>query len=148
MFFFFKQKTAYGMRISDWSSDVCSSDLSSVPLGHDAQGRPVLLRDIWPAPAVIAAALAEMPRQRGRSAPYTPARWNSLPVQPGPQFAWQDGSTFLCPPPFFERQASAFGALPGARPLLGLGADLTTEPITPVGPISPQLPAEIGKRAG
>src|SRR3546814_4968705 len=44
-------------------------DLPSVPLGHDAQGRPVLLRDIWPAPAVIAAALAEMPRQRGRSAP-------------------------------------------------------------------------------
>src|SRR3546814_3071294 len=28
-FFFFKQKTAYEMRISDWSSDVCSSDLSS-----------------------------------------------------------------------------------------------------------------------
>src|SRR3546814_1590212 len=30
MFFFFKQKTAYEMRISDWSSDVCSSDLSSL----------------------------------------------------------------------------------------------------------------------
>src|SRR3546814_10545270 len=30
MFFFFKQKTAYEMRISDWSSDVCSSDLASV----------------------------------------------------------------------------------------------------------------------
>src|SRR3546814_1362958 len=30
MFFFFKQKTAYEMRISDWSSDVCSSDLSVV----------------------------------------------------------------------------------------------------------------------
>src|SRR3546814_1174013 len=101
-------------------------DLPSVPLGHDAQGRPVLLRDIWPAPEAIAAALAEMPRQRGRSAPYTPARWNSLPVQPGPQFAWQDGSTFLCPPPFFERQASALGALAGARPLLVLGDDITT----------------------
>src|SRR3546814_10585074 len=34
-FFFFKQKTAYEMRISDWSSDVCSSDLSSVPAGRD-----------------------------------------------------------------------------------------------------------------
>src|SRR3546814_7340943 len=31
VFFFFKQKTAYEMRISDWSSDVCSSDLASVP---------------------------------------------------------------------------------------------------------------------
>src|SRR3546814_5925412 len=31
MFFFFKQKTAYEMRISDWSSDVCSSDLVPAP---------------------------------------------------------------------------------------------------------------------
>src|SRR3546814_18865482 len=36
MFFFFKQKTAYEMRISDWSSDVCSSDLADVVVGHDA----------------------------------------------------------------------------------------------------------------
>src|SRR3546814_1335296 len=33
LFFFFKQKTAYEMRISDWSSDVCSSDLASLGLG-------------------------------------------------------------------------------------------------------------------
>src|SRR3546814_4949124 len=38
-FFFFKQKTAYEMRISDWSSDVCSSDLGrvfTVPVSHHA----------------------------------------------------------------------------------------------------------------
>src|SRR3546814_10776573 len=35
LFFFFKQKTAYEMRISDWSSDVCSSDLNSGPGGND-----------------------------------------------------------------------------------------------------------------
>src|SRR3546814_1136019 len=38
VFFFFKQKTAYEMRISDWSSDVCSSDLAE-QIGHDAEGR-------------------------------------------------------------------------------------------------------------
>src|SRR3546814_10583157 len=32
VFFFFKQKTAYEMRISDWSSDVCSSDLADAPI--------------------------------------------------------------------------------------------------------------------
>src|SRR3546814_3046781 len=37
MFFFFKQKTAYEMRISDWSSDVCSSDLGTV-VGRDDHG--------------------------------------------------------------------------------------------------------------
>src|SRR3546814_4202284 len=36
LFFFFKQKTAYEMRISDWSSDVCSSDLPCVIDGHNA----------------------------------------------------------------------------------------------------------------
>src|SRR3546814_6866887 len=37
-FFFFKQKTAYEMRISDWSSDVCSSDLPSAGLGRAGEG--------------------------------------------------------------------------------------------------------------
>src|SRR3546814_9433222 len=36
LFFFFKQKTAYEMRISDWSSDVCSSDLAALRRGHRA----------------------------------------------------------------------------------------------------------------
>src|SRR3546814_7137808 len=48
MFFFFKQKTAYEMRISDWSSDVCSSDLT---------GRPILAID----PAAARAALEALP---------------------------------------------------------------------------------------
>src|SRR3546814_3123001 len=37
LFFFFKQKTAYEMRISDWSSDVCSSDLCVIPSAIEAQ---------------------------------------------------------------------------------------------------------------
>src|SRR3546814_19545986 len=48
-FFFFKQKTAYEMRISDWSSDVCSSDLSSaggVSDGHDAYFRRRFVYDV------------------------------------------------------------------------------------------------------
>src|SRR3546814_5965754 len=41
-FFFFKQKTAYEMRISDWSSDVCSSDLANGTIDRDpATGEPV-----------------------------------------------------------------------------------------------------------
>src|SRR3546814_12774755 len=39
LFFFFKQKTAYEMRISDWSSDVCSSDLAGVAAGLRPNGR-------------------------------------------------------------------------------------------------------------
>src|SRR3546814_3102537 len=51
MFFFFKQKTAYEMRISDWSSDVCSSDLK-------AEWSKVIIKPIPSAPARVAALLA------------------------------------------------------------------------------------------
>src|SRR3546814_2927069 len=47
-FFFFKQKTAYEMRISDWSSDVCSSDLTMVETdragAHGSRRRPAHAR--------------------------------------------------------------------------------------------------------
>src|SRR3546814_14747099 len=47
-FFFFKQKTAYEMRISDWSSDVCSSDLKvRIILQHFTRMSPHLAPD-WP----------------------------------------------------------------------------------------------------
>src|SRR3546814_7950359 len=53
-FFFFKQKTAYEMRISDWSSDVCSSDLLSTPWTPDNEERPCNIR-----------AMAKTPSKRG-----------------------------------------------------------------------------------
>src|SRR3546814_2254820 len=56
-FFFFKQKTAYEMRISDWSSDVCSSDLVVLVDGCDRSGT---------APAFCARAFYEMLRARLR----------------------------------------------------------------------------------
>src|SRR3546814_13661851 len=46
LFFFFKQKTAYEMRISDWSSDVCSSDLHLRPDPADQRLRRLATRDI------------------------------------------------------------------------------------------------------
>src|SRR3546814_10506405 len=57
MFFFFKQKTAYEMRISDWSSDVCSSDLSA-PLSGTPRNpfRPVRFEGI---PDKLATAILE-----------------------------------------------------------------------------------------
>src|SRR3546814_9837892 len=48
--FFFKQKTAYEWRISDWSSDVCSSDLYFDILFHDRRALPPMP---WPAPAIL-----------------------------------------------------------------------------------------------
>src|SRR3546814_10722261 len=75
-FFFFKQKTAYEMRISDWSSDVCSSDLSPGGGGSRAPKRQRRRASgvgwtSWtrchPTPAALLATLAKRPTQIGRA---------------------------------------------------------------------------------
>src|SRR3546814_20973477 len=67
IFFFFKQKTAYEMRISDWSSDVCSSDLLPQP-ARDREERPgvfVRRRRIHQHSPAVAARNAEIAAERG-----------------------------------------------------------------------------------
>src|SRR3546814_17090370 len=70
VFFFFKQKTAYEMRISDWSSDVCSSDLQGVQLAEaeiwiaDGVGGGHETEDIGPCPYPANASLRG-PAMRG-----------------------------------------------------------------------------------
>src|SRR3546814_1970556 len=74
-FFFFKQKTAYEMRISDWSSDVCSSDLDlclSVRLSFAVQPAAV------PTGLVSQSRSADTDPRRRRSVTPTP-RWARAP---------------------------------------------------------------------
>src|SRR3546814_13789947 len=72
-FFFFKQKTAYEMRISDWSSDVCSSDLCSAPGKWGTIGQaPVAIRIlpaviVWPEPSSTSCGTATDARSRKNS---------------------------------------------------------------------------------
>src|SRR3546814_1791970 len=71
-FFFFKQKTAYEMRISDWSSDVCSSDLLDAPICQDAvggifRGRRGDFSRSWRPAALGQAPYADPRRRRCRS---------------------------------------------------------------------------------
>src|SRR3546814_5003378 len=61
VFFFFKQKTAYEMRISDWSSDVCSSDLATVR--RDFQAAAVIGQIVGHLEGTIGLLLCEQPRQ-------------------------------------------------------------------------------------
>src|SRR3546814_8045460 len=69
MFFFFKQKTAYEMRISDWSSDVCSSDLDAGDRQRAEHHRPIGDRDRFPQIAVIAHVLFVVHRMDDRTSP-------------------------------------------------------------------------------
>src|SRR3546814_19019637 len=77
LFFFFKQKTAYEMRISDWSSDVCSSDLapSISTLPADGFSRPAAALSSVDLPQPVGPTMAtNSPGATARSMPAT-ARW-------------------------------------------------------------------------
>ncbi len=117
-------------------------DLTSQPLGRDQNDAPVYLHDIWPDSDEIANIIhATINRDLfvgAYKSIFDSARWDSLSPTTGKLFAWDDASTYLQRPPFFDL-APVFKAdqplLSDARPLLMLGDSVTTDHISPVGAI-------------
>ena len=124
-------------------------DLTCEPLGIGSDGAPVHLGDIWPSPAEV----QETIRDAVRSEMFTDAygsvfagddRWNSLDVASGSRFQWDDTSTYVHRPPFFDgmgRDPAALADINGARCLAKLGPSVTTDHISPAGSIGPETPA-------
>jgi aconitate hydratase len=124
-------------------------DLTSQPLGKDASGADVYLKDIWPSAREIEAAmLGAVTAESFRSA-YSDvfagdARWQALQVPTGDRFVWDDESTYIRHPPFFEGLSSSPAPpadIRGARVLALLGDSVTTDHISPAGSIQPDGPA-------
>lgn len=123
-------------------------DLYSEPLAEGPHG-PVFLRDIWPAQADIQAALESSLRPEMFKRQYADVfagseTWQALDVPSGQTFAWQADSTYVKQPPFFvdmPRQPEPVDDIRGARVLALLGDSVTTDHISPAGPISPDSPA-------
>jgi aconitate hydratase len=124
-------------------------DLYDEPLGEDAHGEPVFLKDIWPSTAEIAATVGEavqsdMFRKSYREVFDGDERWNSLEVPTGDSFEWQDSSTYVRRPPFFEglpTEPEPITDIEGARVLAILGDSVTTDHISPAGSIKRNGPA-------
>ncbi len=124
-------------------------DLTTEPLGHDPNGKPVFLRDIWPSQAEIQDAIkstirAEMFRQAYEASLKGDDRWQVLEAPAGEQFAWDAHSTYVKRPPFFDnmpRQAPPIRDIRGARLLAVLGDSVTTDHISPAGSIPADSPA-------
>ncbi|MSQ33277.1 MAG: aconitate hydratase AcnA [Dehalococcoidia bacterium] len=124
-------------------------DLALEPLGHDQQGNPVFLRDIWPSQAEIHAAMAaalkpEMFRDRYAQVFLGPEEWRALPVPEGDLYRWDARSTYIQEPPFFKDlplQVSEPGDILGARVLVMVGDSITTDHISPAGSIPADRPA-------
>jgi aconitate hydratase len=124
-------------------------DLTQEPIGTDDRGQPVFLKDIWPTPAEVAAVAAKSVKQSMFESAYAKvfqgdARWRSIPVPQGATFAWDDASTYIKHPPFFEgmaKTAPAVGEIAAARVLAVLGDSITTDHISPAGSIKQDSPA-------
>jgi len=114
-------------------------DLDREPLGADPDGRPVYLRDLWPASAEIAEVIRKTVRPEMFGRAYADVfagdeRWQSLVVHESETFAWDDGSSYLRRPPYLELEAAP-GDLVGARALVRLGDSVTTDHLSPAGAI-------------
>jgi aconitate hydratase len=124
-------------------------DLTTEPLGTDPEGTPVYLRDIWPTSAEVdevvrSAVTSEMFRTRYGSVFAGDERWQGLEVGTGDTFEWDDSSTYVLRPPFFDGlslEPSPVTDIRGARVLAVLGDSVTTDHISPAGSIKPTSPA-------
>ncbi|MGA2014437.1 MAG: aconitate hydratase [Solirubrobacteraceae bacterium] len=124
-------------------------DLYDEPLGEDTHGEPVFLKDIWPGSAEVARTVADAVRSDMFRKSYGEVfdgdeRWNSLEVPTGERFAWDERSTYVRRPPFFEdlpREPEPVEDIVDARVLAVLGDSVTTDHISPAGSIKRDGPA-------
>jgi aconitate hydratase len=124
-------------------------DLTKDPIGHDRNGQPVYLKDIWPTneeiqEAIRSALSPEMFRAKYANVFTQNEQWNRIPVPQGELYAWDDKSTYIANPPFFENLGAEPGDIAdirGARALALLGDSVTTDHISPAGNIKVDSPA-------
>ena len=124
-------------------------DMTSQPLGTDADGRPVLLRDIWPTSEEIdelvsTSVLPAMFAEQYSTVLTGTDLWDGLEVSGGDLYAWDPGSTYIREPPFFSTLPAEVGEVSdiiGARALAILGDSITTDHISPAGAFPAEGPA-------
>jgi aconitate hydratase len=124
-------------------------DIVNDSLGSDKSGKPVYLRDIWPTPQEVETAMrdsitSEMFRKEYADVFTGDELWRALPIPEGDLYAWDEKSTYIKNPPYFEGMPKKPGSLTdlhGLRALAVLGDSVTTDHISPAGSIPPDTPA-------
>ena len=124
-------------------------NLTIDPLGKDTDGNDVYLKDIWPTNQEIHDTMrecltAEMYRSRYENVFEGPEEWQQIDSIKSETYGWQDASTYVKYPTFFEgmeREPGAITDITGARPLLILADSVTTDHISPAGGIQRESPA-------
>jgi aconitate hydratase A / 2-methylisocitrate dehydratase len=124
-------------------------DLTTEPVGRDREGRPVLLRDLWPSAEEVSSVMRTVLGRELFDHEYGrifdgDEHWQRLEAPTGSMFDWQPGSTYVREPPFFTDLVPAPEPprdIEGARVLALLGDSITTDHISPAGAISRTSPA-------
>jgi aconitate hydratase len=124
-------------------------DITSEALGQDTEGNDVFLRDIWPSNEeiqdVISTAVASEMYSRDYADVFAgDERWQTMQTPEGKTFAWDDASTYVRRPPYFDgmpAEPEPVTDIEGARVLAKLGDSVTTDHISPAGSIKADSPA-------
>jgi len=125
-------------------------DLYNDPLGKDTDGNPVYLKDIWPtnkevSDAVLNHITPDMCATRYSEQVWAgPEQWQNIQIEGSETYDWQEASTYIKYPSFFEgmeAEAGDFSDIVGARELTVLGDSITTDHISPAGAIKEDSPA-------
>ena len=126
-----------------------TKDLTTEPLGEGKDGKPVYLKDIWPTAQEIQDFIAEFVTRDLFARKYADVfkgdeHWQKVQAPSGQTYAWDDTSTYVQNPPYFEgmgRKPGAVGNIKGARVLGLFGDKITTDHISPAGSIKAASPA-------
>jgi aconitate hydratase len=124
-------------------------DLLDEPLGQDRDGQDVYLSDVWPTSREVAETIEQAVRSEMFRSSYGEvfegdANWHSFDVPEGDRFAWDEDSTYVRRPPFFDdlpAEPRPVTDVEGARVLALLGDSVTTDHISPAGAIRKGSPA-------
>ena len=124
-------------------------DLVNDPIGADAEGRPVYLRELWPTPGEVqetisASVMPEMFAEKYADVFSGNATWNNIQAGESDLYAWDPASTYIQEPPFFvdlTPEATGIKEIRAARALALLGDSITTDHISPAGAIPADSPA-------
>jgi aconitate hydratase len=126
-------------------------DLTTEPIGKAKDGKPVFLKDLWPSTQDIQAAIRksidpETYRSKYKEIFAGDERWQALQIPEGRTYKWDNASTYIRQPPYFESfrpRPEPLKDIQGARILAVFGDTITTDHISPAGAIDPK--GEAGK---
>jgi aconitate hydratase len=126
------------------------ADIFDAPLGEGSDGEAVYLKDIWPTQQEINDVVEQSVKSEMFTGSYGEVfegddNWNGLDVPEGDRYAWDDDSTYVKLPPYFEGMPTeppdSFEQIGGARILALLGDSVTTDHISPAGSFREDSPA-------